>query len=303
MRADRGGVLLKKVASFLTTHHPHPAFLPSSAVPLRFVAGPSGPPAAVAMAEAEAAAVLQKKRTLRSQTRRALKIFSPAQREQEDVAIQNLVLNSPWFKSSKGLCAYISCEALREVDTSKIVAEVLKNSDAGMATTYKSYALMFTRSTMIHQEHGMQVKKTLYVPRVEDKNSHMRMLRISNIEDLVANSMDILEPSPVDADQNEREDVMLATQPVDLFLLPGLAFDRHGRRLGRGGGYYDVFLQKYEELANQQKWKQPLRVALAYSVQIVDDDLIPTTVTDVPVDAVVSADGVIPISPAALERM
>ncbi|CAD5187181.1 unnamed protein product [Musa acuminata subsp. malaccensis] len=280
MRADRGGVLLKKVASFLTTHHPHPAFLPSSAVPLRFVAGPSGPPAAVAMAEATA--VLQKKRALRSQIRRALKIFSPAQRVQEDVAIQNLVLNSPWFKSSKGLCAYISCEALREVDTSKIVAEVLKNSDA---------------------EHGMQVKKMLYVPRVEDKNSHMRMLRISNIEDLVANSMDILEPSPVDADQNEREDVMLATQPVDLFLLPGLAFDRHGRRLGRGGGYYDVFLQKYEELANQQKWKQPLRVALAYSVQIVDDDLIPTTVTDVPVDAVVSADGVIPISPAALERM
>ncbi|CAL9194610.1 unnamed protein product [Musa hybrid cultivar] len=280
MRADRGGVLLKKVASFLTTHHPHPAFLPSCAVPLRFVAGPSGPPAAVAMAEATA--VLQKKRALRSQIRRALKIFSPAQREQEDVAIQNLVLNSPWFKSSKGLCAYISCEALREVDTSKIVAEVLKNSDA---------------------EHGMQVKKMLYVPRVEDKNSHMRMLRISNIEDLVANSMDILEPSPVDADQNEREDVMLATQPVDLFLLPGLAFDRHGRRLGRGGGYYDVFLQKYEELANQQKWKQPLRVALAYSVQIVDDDLIPTTVTDVPVDAVVSADGVIPISPAALERM
>ncbi|CAL9124471.1 unnamed protein product [Musa acuminata var. zebrina] len=280
MRADRGGVLLKKVASFLTTHHPYPAFLPSCAVPLRFVAGPSGPPAAVAMAEATA--VLQKKRTLRSQIRRALKIFPPAQREQEDVAIQNLVLNSPWFKSSKGLCAYISCEALREVDTSKIVAEVLKNSDA---------------------EHGMQVKKMLYVPRVEDKNSHMRMLRISNIEDLVANSMDILEPSPVDADQNEREDVMLATQPVDLFLLPGLAFDRHGRRLGRGGGYYDVFLQKYEELANQQKWKQPLRVALAYSVQIVDDDLIPTTVTDVPVDAVVSADGVIPISPAALERM
>ena len=50
----------------------------------------------------------------------------------------------------------------------------------------------------------------LYVPRVEDKNSHMRMLRISNIEDLVANSMDILEPSPVDADQNEREDGKLS---------------------------------------------------------------------------------------------
>ncbi|RWW30084.1 hypothetical protein BHE74_00055931 [Ensete ventricosum] len=104
---------------------------------------------------------------------------------------------------------------------------------------------MYAYSSFSSQEHGMKVKKMLYVPRVEDKNSHMRMLRISNIEDLVANSMDILEPSPVDADQNERADgklsnnkgfFILATQPVDLFLLPGLAFDRHGRRLGRGGG-------------------------------------------------------------------
>ncbi|RZR79187.1 hypothetical protein BHM03_00004819 [Ensete ventricosum] len=81
MRADRRGVLLKKVVSFLMTHHPRHAFLPSSAVPFRFVAGASDPPAAVAMGEA--AGVLQKKRALRSQIRRALKVFSPAQREQE----------------------------------------------------------------------------------------------------------------------------------------------------------------------------------------------------------------------------
>lgn len=52
-------------------------------------------------------------------------------------------------------------------------------------------------------------KKKLYVPRVENKNSHMRMLHISRIDDLVANSMDILEPAPVDADGNEREDGIL----------------------------------------------------------------------------------------------
>ncbi|RRT59317.1 hypothetical protein B296_00045940 [Ensete ventricosum] len=193
---------------------------------------------------------------------------------------------------------------------------------------------MYAYCSFSSQEHGLQVMKKLYVPRVEDKNSHMRMLRISTIEDLVANSMNILEPSPVDSDQNEREDVLLASQPVDLLLLPGLAFDRHGRRLGRGGGYYDVFLRKYEELANQQNWKQPLRgtslsllhvmgsqipmkvsilifwiyiwvlaVALAYSMQIVEDESIPMTETDVPVDALVSSNGVFPISPAALERM
>ncbi|CAL9155639.1 unnamed protein product [Musa hybrid cultivar] len=281
MSGDRRGVL-SKAAFFLMTHcgHRHPthrAFLPSIAVPVRCAAGSATPPAAVVMSDT---AALQQKRALRSRIRKALKEFSPAQRAQEDVEIQNFVLNSSWFKSCKGLCAYISCKSLREVDTSRIIADVLKNS-----------------------EHGLQVMKKLYVLRVEDKNSHMRMLRISTIEDLVANSMNILEPSPVDSDQSEREDVLLASQPVVLLLLPGLAFDRHGRRLGRGGGYYDVFLRKYEELANQQNWKQPLRVALAYTVQIVVDELIPMTETDVPVDALVSSNGVFPISPAALERM
>ena len=48
--------------------------------------------------------------------------------------------------------------------------------------------------------------KRLYVPRVEDKNSHMRMLNISGMDDLIANSMNILEPAPVDANGNDRED-------------------------------------------------------------------------------------------------
>lgn len=48
--------------------------------------------------------------------------------------------------------------------------------------------------------------KTLYVPRVEDKNSHMRMLNICSMDDLIANSMEILEPAPVDSRGNQRED-------------------------------------------------------------------------------------------------
>ncbi|KAA8540899.1 hypothetical protein F0562_024963 [Nyssa sinensis] len=182
-------------------------------------------------------------------------------------AIQSHVLEAPWFKSSKRLCAYISCSALREVDTSKVLSEILQNST---------------------NDGHSQMGKMLYVPRVEDRNSHMRMLNISSIDDLIANSMNILEPAPVDADGKEREDVMLADNPVDLLLLPGLAFDKSGRRLGRGGGYYDTFLMKYQELANERKWKQPLLVALSYSLQIMDDGDIPVTPNDVRVDALIT---------------
>lgn len=130
----------------------------------------------------------------------------------------------------------------------------------------------------------------------------MRMLNITHMDDLISNSMNILEPAPVDGDGNEREDVMQATDPVDLLLLPGLAFDKSGRRLGRGGGYYDAFLKNYLELVKERNWKQPLLVALAYSVQIMDEGVIPVTPNDVPVDALVSPAGVIPITTAAQER-
>ncbi|KAL2473050.1 5-formyltetrahydrofolate cyclo-ligase [Forsythia ovata] len=51
-----------------------------------------------------------------------------------------------------------------------------------------------------------QVSKKLYVPWVEDKNSHMRMLNTSRMNDLIANSMDKLEPAPVDVERNKRKD-------------------------------------------------------------------------------------------------
>ncbi|CAO2826719.1 unnamed protein product [Amaranthus hypochondriacus] len=227
---------------------------------------------------AELESIFKQKRMIRSKVRKSLKEMDPSQRTLEDDAIQRLVLDAPWFKSTRRLCAYISCHALREVDTSKVLAQILHNSDK--------------------DKPGLE-GKTLYVPRVEDKNSHMRMLNISSLDDLIANSMDILEPAPVDTTGNPREDVMQASEAVDLFLLPGLAFDKAGRRLGRGGGYYDTFLSKYRKLADTQNWKQPLLVALSYSVQILDDGVIPITPNDVDVDALVTPSGVIPVSAAA----
>lgn len=235
---------------------------------------------AAVMSTAAEQTIADQKRTLRAEVRKALKALSADQRASEDLAIQTTILDSSWFKASKRLCAYISCQQLREVDTSKILAECLPSNPG--------------------QE---ELAKDLYVPRVEDKNRNMRMLKITTMDDLVKNSMNILEPSLVDATGNNREDVLSSSSPVDLFLLPGQAFDRTGRRLGRGGGYYDTFLLKYQELAKEKGWNQPLLVALSYSVQIMDEGIIPVNSTDVPIDALVSSSGVITISAAALQRM
>jgi len=69
----------------------------------------------------------------------------------------------------------------------------------------------------------------------------------------------------------------------DLVVVPGMAFDPAGRRLGKGFGCYDRFLA---ELAGRTE-----TVGLAFSWQLVPE--VPVESWDVPVDAVVTDEGVI----------
>ena len=67
----------------------------------------------------------------------------------------------------------------------------------------------------------------------------------------------------------------------DLAVLPGVAFDRRGRRLGRGRGYYD---RTFRAAGG------PLLVGFAADFQVVEE--VPTGPTDRPVDAIVTETGV-----------
>ena len=73
-----------------------------------------------------------------------------------------------------------------------------------------------------------------------------------------------------------------ALEQVEMLVVPGLAFDRSGGRLGRGGGYYDRALASVPV---------PFVCGLAYAAQIVD--LVPTTELDVEMDAVATEQGVV----------
>lgn len=69
----------------------------------------------------------------------------------------------------------------------------------------------------------------------------------------------------------------------DLVVVPGMAFDAKGRRLGRGCGYYDRFLFGIAGTA--------VTVGLAFSLQLLPE--VPVDAWDVPVDVVVTEEGVI----------
>lgn len=103
------------------------------------------------------------------------------------------------------------------------------------------------------------------VPRIEEKE--MNFYRIRSWDDLVPGIWGIPEP---------KAGTELAVDP-GFMLVPGLAFDRKGYRLGYGGGYYDRYLAGHPGFYT---------MGAAYARQIVDP--LPTGPYDLPVDRILT---------------
>ena len=123
----------------------------------------------------------------------------------------------------------------------------------------------------------------LYYPRVME-DGELSFFRHREGDGWVAGRFGIREPQSVPDNDGVRGG-------FDLVVVPGLAFDSLGRRLGQGYGYYDRFLAALGGTA--------VTVGLAFSWQLVPE--VPVEAWDVPVDAVVTEDGVIRPSVAAAD--
>ena len=83
-------------------------------------------------------------------------------------------------------------------------------------------------------EACFEAGKTVCVPFCEEKRGFMTARRITSISDLTTGKFGIPEPRP-DAE-------IVSHDQIDLCIIPCLAVDLNGYRLGYGGGYYDRFL-------------------------------------------------------------
>lgn len=70
-------------------------------------------------------------------------------------------------------------------------------------------------------------------------------------------------------------------EQIDVAVIPGMAFDAEGHRLGRGKGYYDHFLSHFSPLTSHL-----YKIGICFPWQMVDE--VPTDKHDVPMDCVVS---------------
>lgn len=116
-------------------------------------------------------------------------------------------------------------------------------------------------------EQALKDGKKVAVPKVYE--DEMRFIYMDDLTAISDGYCGIPEPIA---------DEPVAHDPTALVLMPGLAFDKEGHRIGYGGGFYDRFLE--DEPGHPT-------VALCYNFQILD--YLDTEEHDIPVDRVLWA--------------
>jgi len=126
---------------------------------------------------------------------------------------------------------------------------------------------------------ALEAGKTVLAPKVSFERCEMLGVVIRSLaDDLFATRHGLREPASQEA---------WPVGEIDLVVVPALAYDRQGNRLGRGGGIYDRFLARPELRA--------VTCGLAFADQVVAE--VPTHPNDRPVDMLVTDEEVLRFTP------
>ncbi|MBI2656341.1 5-formyltetrahydrofolate cyclo-ligase [Candidatus Woesearchaeota archaeon] len=141
----------------------------------------------------------------------------------------------------------------------------------------KSKAVMFFVSFNSEVNTHDMIKKSL-----KEKTVVVPKVVHHEIEPSVIIDFDNLVPSGKFGILEPIEAMKIACKNIGLILVPGIAFDKEGHRIGYGFGYYDKFLKKVPKA---------FKIGLCFDFQVVEK--IPREMHDVPVDMIVTEKRVI----------
>jgi len=187
---------------------------------------------------------MDEKRELRRQVLAKRALLTDEERSLKSQQILSKVLELPEYREARSVMTFLNFRD--EVETTGLARKILEDG------------------------------KQLVVPRC-GPDRELIPAQITDLEkDLEPGMWGIREP---------KKDSLARVNPeiIDLVIVPGVAFDLSGGRLGYGGGYYDRFLPRLR--------KDVKRLGLAFSCQLVEK--VPRGEHDLPLDILVTEDEVI----------
>ena len=186
---------------------------------------------------------------IRQQLRQKRRLLSLMERKQAAGKLCARLTNSPLFLHSQRIACYLANDG--EMDLQPVIKRI------------------------------WQMKKECYLP-VISRLTHNRLDFIRHVENekLVRNRYNIPEP------KNHYQ--LTPPWALNLLLLPLVAFDHKGNRLGMGGGYYDRTLAF---LRQRKQWHTPRLIGVAYDFQSVES--LTSEPWDIPLDGVVTESGIL----------
>lgn len=182
----------------------------------------------------------EQKRAIRREVLAKRDALPEEQRKMADMAMADRIIGHQWFYRAEVLLAFVNYGS--EIGTVEIIEEAIRKG------------------------------KKVFVPRIEKvmngadgslseakAEDIMIFYRITSMEQLTAGYKGILEPDGT----TERFDYEKYKERRMLLLMPGVAFDIYGNRMGYGKGFYDRFLRDKEIL-------QTYSIGIGYKCQRVD---------------------------------
>lgn len=116
---------------------------------------------------------------------------------------------------------------------------------------------------------GWQQGKIMAAPATISRERKLIPVALDSFDELHISSFGVREPRLTEG---------VPVESIDVVVLPGIAFDKQGYRIGYGGGYYDRFLPLLSP--------HTLTIGVAYQLQFLDH--VPTEEHDVPLDMIVT---------------